>query len=383
MTGEKTFTEALTRRADAVHGAPLTFEDVRGRAHRIRRRRAGAAAVVAAVVAAVIVLPLALTGGTDRSAPDPAPDPSPSLSVVPGASVLHDGVLTLPDGSTVPLDVDNADVEQVGVLTDGRVVVASSRPYAVLVFSPQGRLESEYPVAANAITMSADDRLVAWVDETFRIAVLESGVAEPATLHGIPMPGESPGSIDAVLGSGCASGGCTVLGGDYSTTTTETTATGARGLVTSEPLRITDVSPDGRLWAVTLPRPDADPQFGCSGLYDPEAERLVAENCDTSSLHFAPDGRHLTGARGDNNMFGQVDVFDLDLQRVGTYSPAPRVISRIAWADDAHVLAVVAGLEDRQWSVVRVGLDGSDPEVVEGPAAGGNPEMSTEYLPSE
>ena len=64
-----------------------------------------------------------LTGGSDRSEPDPAPAP-PVAPVAPGASVLHEGVVTLPDGSTVPVDVDNEDVLQMAVLTDGRIVLA-------------------------------------------------------------------------------------------------------------------------------------------------------------------------------------------------------------------------------------------------------------------
>ena len=54
--------------------------------------------------------------------------------------------------------------------------------------------------------------------------------------------------------------------------------------------------------------------------------------------------------------------------------------ARAAWADADHVLAVVAGLEDRQWTLVRVGLDGTDPEVLEGPVSGPNPETHQEFL---
>jgi hypothetical protein len=76
-------------------------------------------------------------------------------------------------------------------------------------------------------------------------------------------------------------------------------------------------------------------------------------------------------------------VFDLDLQPVGSYSPAPQVVSRSAWADSEHLLVTVVGLDDNQWSLVRVELDGTDPEVLEGPVAGGNPETLVEFLLSE
>jgi hypothetical protein len=391
---EETFVRELERRADHVHGAPFSLDDVRGRARSIqRRRRAAVAGAVAAVVAAAIIVPTALVGGPDRTSPDPAPpsptvtpSPSPSAAETPGASVLHDGVLTRPDGSTVPLDVDTADVQQLGVLTDGRIVVAGTRPYGVQVYSPDGELESEHEVALNAITMSADDTLATWLDETFRVVVLESGVAEPTTFDGgIPMPGESPGSLDAVLGSDCAAGGCTVLGGDYATTTTEVTLTANRDLETSEPLRVAAVSPDGERWAVTFPAGESE-QFGCSGLYDPAAGDVVARNCDTTLWSYSPDGVHLTGARGDNTMWGSVEVLDEDLDVVLSYEPgAGQVVKDWGWADAEHLLVVVVGLdgESPDWSLLRVPIDGGDPEVVAGPVPGPNAEMPSLFIVSD
>ena len=97
--------------------------------------------------------------------------------------------------------------------------------------------------------MSADDTLAAWIDENSRVVVLESGVTEPTTFDwGIPMPGEAVGSIDAVYGSDCANDGCTVLGGDFTTTTTKLSLRSEPGidLGTSEPLRVTDVEPGRR-----------------------------------------------------------------------------------------------------------------------------------------
>jgi hypothetical protein len=371
MNDETTFATELTRRAEDVHGVPLTFEDVRSRAIGIRRRRrAAAAAAVAAVVAAAIVLPMALTGGTHRSAPDPAPP-------VPGhVAVLHDGRVTLPDTRTVDVGVDNADVSQLGVLTDGRIVLAMLKPYAVRVYEPDGTLEHQYPVQSNTITMSPRDDAVAWVAKDYTVRVLETGAPEPRQLPGIPMGGEAVGSIDAVLDAGH------LLVGDFTTTTDRLTADGAQPLSTSEPFRVTDVSPDGALWAVQYAA-DSDPQYGCSGLYDPDRERMVARSCKTSGLRFSPDSQHLIGMRGDNNMYGEVDVFDLGLQRVGRYSPDPRVVSRAAWSDSEHLLATVADIDTDPWSLVRVGLDGTDPEVVEGPVRGRNPEILVEYLLSD
>ena len=274
---EQTFVRELERRAEDVQPRHFGFEDVRTTAYRIRRRRRiAASAAAAAVVAAVLLVP-GMIGGSERAEePEPVPKPTTGLTP-PGVSVLHDGVLTRPDGSTTPLDVDTADVQQLGVLTDGRVVVAVSNSRIVRVYGPDGTLESKHDVALNQITMSADDTLAAWVDDNSRVVILESGVAEPTTFEwGIPMPGEASGSIDAVYGSDCANDGCTVLGGDFATTTTTLSQRSEPGvdLETSEPLRVAAVSPDGEQWAVTFPPGDGE-QFGCSGIYFPACDLVT------------------------------------------------------------------------------------------------------------
>ena len=199
---EQTFVRELERRADDVRPRHFGFDDIRTSAKRIqRRRRAAVAGGVAAAVAAAVLLPAALLGGSPKSAePEPTP-PSP----LGHTAVLHDGELSLPDGSTVALDLDNRDVNQLGVLSDGRIVAATSRPYGIQVFSAAGEHVATYRGAVNALTMSADDTLASWIDENYRVVVLESGVTEPTTFEwGIPMPGEGVGSIDAVYGSDCA-----------------------------------------------------------------------------------------------------------------------------------------------------------------------------------
>ncbi|HEY0950662.1 hypothetical protein [Nocardioides sp.] len=374
---EETFVRELERRADVVHGAPLTFEAVRSKAHGIRRRRRTAVAgAVAAVVAAAILVPTVLTGGTNRS---DGPEPAPAIPTVPGASVLHDGVVTRPDGSTVPVDVDNANVTNFGVLTDGRVVVALQEPYVVRVYAGNGSIRAEYPVQANVVVMSADDTVAAWVGEDYRTSVLRSGAAELVTMDGPPSPGgESPGSIDAVLDADH------VLVGDHSTTSEVVRPQGKQELTTSEPLRVTDVSPDGDLWAVQYDG-GPDSQEGCAGLYDPETATMLARNCEAARLTFSPDGKHLLSLRGDNNMYGEGTILDLDLQPVGSFASSGQgdVISRAAWADATHVLVARTDWTDSTWSLVRVGLGWDDPEVVVPEQAGGNPEGVAEFVLSD
>jgi hypothetical protein len=395
---EETFTRELERRADQVHGAPFTFDDVRGRARSIRRRRqAVVAGAAAAVVAAVIVVPTALSNGPGRTTPDPAPSPttspSPSqvLPTVSGSSVLHDGgVITRPDGSTTTLDVDTTELQQFGVLTDGRVVLPVPGVRKIQVYGVDGKLDSEYDADINEITMSADDTMVAWLDKNLRVVVLESGVAEPTTFTwGIPMPGEAYGSIDAVFGSDCANDGCTVLVGDFNTTrhVLTTVTDPAEPLDTTEPFRVADVSLDGERWAVTFPAGENE-QFGCSGIYTPAIDDLSDQNCDTTLWRISPDGRYVLGSRGDNSMWSSVEVFEADagLEPVLTYTPDDGfTVDNWGWADAENLYVVVAGIDGAEppWSLLLVPVDGGEPQVLAGPEPGPNPESSSHFLVSD
>ena len=66
----------------------------------------------------------------------------------------------------------------------------------------------------------------------------------------------------------------------------------------------------------------------------------------------------LLSGRYENNMAGNVTVLDRELREVRDIDPGDRVVSRAAWADSTHVLAVLAGLDDNRWSLVRYPLDG-------------------------
>ena len=130
-----------------------------------------------------------MIGGSPRSEePEPVPHPTPAGHT----AYLHDGQLSLPDGTTVDVDLDNRDVTQLGVLDrrpDRGGHRAAGHPGVLLRRRPG---EPATAVALNVITMSADDTLAAWVDKNCRVVVLESGVTEPTTFEwGIPMPGEA------------------------------------------------------------------------------------------------------------------------------------------------------------------------------------------------
>lgn len=366
----------LDRRAEALPPAHLTLADVRERAGEVRRRRRTTAAVclaAAAVVLAAVLVPVVLLGGQDRAI-DPADSPTRAPS-----SVLHERVVTRPDGTTVPVPFADEQVSAFGVLADGRVVVMRTR--AVTVLEADGSVASEHPVAGNVLTMGADDATAAWVSPEGAVQVLESGVARPVALPATNAAASAEVFVHAVLGSGCAAGGCEALVGEPGATSLRLSAGEMVPLVTSERMEVTDVSPDGRLWAVELAPAGPDEQFGCAALYDPAAGAVVARTCRTSALEFSPDGAHVLGQRGDNNMVGEALVLDLRLRAVLTVAPARgEALRRVGWADADGVLEVRTPYDGQGWTLARRPLDGGGPELLDGPVAGPDPEPGTAYL---
>lgn len=379
---------ALEREVADLHDTPFTLAGVRGRAQRIQRRRHGARAAAAVALAAVAVPAVLLLGGDDdRSGGlDPAAPTSSASEAVdawaPGASVLRDGTVTRPDGSTVDLAIGEDRVLSFGVLSDGRFVLTTNGRQVVQVLGADGEPEATYPVELNMFEMSASGERATWIDDDRRVQVLESGARLPVGLQELPRVRYLSWMVDAVLGDECSVSGssCRVLVSTGDGSTTEVTAAGVSYLDASESFTVDDVSPDGGTWAVAFPA-GKNEQFGCSGLYDVASDSVTARTCETSALRFAPDGQHLEGARGDNNMAGELSVLDLDLAPLLTYSPDPEVVSRSAWADPETLLVSISSFAG-QWSLVRVPIDGSAPTTVLGPVPGGNPELETEFLPS-
>lgn len=374
---EESFVRELERRADhafdGTHAAPLTFEAVRSKAHGIRRRRrAAAAGAIAAAVAVAIIVPAALGGG-DRPGSEGI---DPATATTGHGAVLHDGTLTLPEGTTVPLDVDldPERLQQIGVLSDGRILVPTSQPNRLRVFDPDGTPAAELSIGTTLVRMSPDNDAAAWMEGDGSVMVLASGSPDPVELGVVEAQDPYYPMIDAVVDADH------VLVGDGNTTTTQVTPEGVRPLTTSEPVRVTDVSPGGELWAVQY-ADDADPQFGCVGLYEPDAARMVARNCETSGLRFSPDGRHLLGARGDNGMLSDATVFDRDLEVVGRWESQGRgdVLKAAGWVDDGHLLAVETNWKDSSWALVRVDLTWSEREILDSVESGGNPEIMNEF----
>ena len=187
----------LREHAEGVHGAPLAFDDVRGRATSIRRRRRLASGLgVAAAIAVIVPTAMFATQGDDSS-PQPATalptvtdtnTPSPTSTPVMGSDPHALDVTGLPTGAppAVPLVTGDSQAAartgEAGVRwTPGGVLVeAGSRTF--------GPYLTSYGLAVNAAGTA-----VAWTTDEGDVMVWADGGEEPFTVatdpHRLLFPG--------------------------------------------------------------------------------------------------------------------------------------------------------------------------------------------------
>ena len=86
-------------------------------------------------------------------------------------------------------------------------------------------------------------------------------------------------------------------------------------------------------------------------------------------------------------MWGSVEVIQWGegVDPVLTYEPDEGfTVKAWGWADTTHLLVVVAGLDSPpEWSLLRVPIDGGEPETVVGPVDGPNPEGASAFVLSD
>ena len=91
--------------------------------------------------------------------------------------------------------------------------------------------------------------------------------------------------------------------------------------------------------------------------------------------------------RGDNAMYGQVEVYDQSLEQVLVYEPGRMAASSrtAAWADDVAPARRHRrpGRPGRSGHLLRVPIDGGEPETLVGPVDGPNPERASAFVLSD
>lgn len=365
--------DALARRVEPLHHAPLALDGVRRRARRIqRRRRAVAGAAVAAVLAIAIPVGLSATGPAQRSDVEPVTTPSPT--VVEGTVLVDpdtaDGIGSAP----VPLlDVDGPSLitptgdialpDVFDVMTpygDGWIAVAVDEGERSLEFLDADLRVTDGPVPTGGLVTSPDGARVAWTEYTGERWQAVSGDASgDAAWTYAPFP-DAP--ADHVLEPvGFVDDGVVVRENDGAGTITTYVA-----------------SPDARVRVPGLSRAEsASPGTGavvglatagdgtCSAVVDAASGSTQWSTCDYRLGDLSPDGAYVVGEALEGEV-GSPTLAVLDArtgQRIVDFEVVlPRrtvggFASRMVWQDDDTLVVRVARGDD--CSIARLGLDGS------------------------
>ncbi len=393
----------LQARADGLPGHPVSFDQVKRTAGRIRRRRA------AATSAAVAVVAVGVPGGTwmamqGSDAPDQhlvaAPsfhrdDPTPSLD--PNATAPGDrsgmNIPSLELDEMARGDAPRRDWMQDKELhtADGRVLTLQTA-YSTIYRYDDGWLALDYNGSDAGATMQKLDGSGAPVGDPFPST---GGASSADGQHLTYLSGN-----DLMLHDNNTGDTTTVRAG----LPAETVAVGvdAEGAVYYN-VPAKDHMLDGRVWkdgaeidpspGVTQPiRSVSGAGFttrlieisdmgSCSAVFDP-AGLEQARTCDFSTSEFSPDGTKVLAGPAYGDGFADLSfaVLGADwatplLERVNYGSSEEQGDSLIdsVWEDDDHVLIAMAdaanGYDKMKWYVVRVALDGST-EIAAGPITG-------------
>lgn len=381
---DEVLARALRGQVDGLTEAPLTVDDIAGKARRIRRNRR-IAGVVGGVAVAAMALPAGLMSGSvlDRSdappvltqGPSPTqavePTPSPALEPVPGELAfsiadlptgeppqvgwLEDGVAYLSDGSDIVLPpLDGRDARTVTELGANLLLGAwdDQGDVEVVVVTRDGEILSADPAAGSPV-LSDDGTVAAYTRPDGTPVLLTGDGLEVTELPAAPA--ETP-TISAVVGSAPCADDCTVWVTDVGRklATFRVDADGATEVTTVS--RVRAVQGDRYLGNISI----RDDLFPVDGLFtfgsdEPEwtAEALVG---------FSPDGRWVVSQFAEG--LGSSELLILDAETGEPQVTWRRTTAEGAtglgwpvWEDDTHLLQVLT--QGRDVAIVRFGLDGS------------------------
>ncbi len=365
----------LHAQADDWQGAPLTLESVQGTARTIRNRRRVAAGSALAVAVLAIAIPIGVTfgGGPDTSPPPANPSPTRLVDTenpVPesplGVPFLAGSTLTLPNGAEVslPRAYDGGAVL-------GTTVLGLRNDNGDLLLDVLGedlQVEETVPLDSG-FAHNAEGSAIAYVTRGELVVRSESGV----TSFGEVPTGLVP--VRLVGGPDCTEGAatCAVYLNDQAEGAPRVvTDAGEVNDVAGDPVEVTDAAEDGRIALVTSV--DLSAGGACSAVVASNGGKQLFGTCDHTAGQFSPGGGHLSAAPAYQSGIGDTYAAILDPAtggEVARVEPGRGGFVRDSTWEDAEHLLVTTYSYDEGWSVVRLGVDGSQ-EVALGPDASGD-----------
>jgi len=369
---EKEMSRTFDQRVRDLHEAPLSFDQVKGKAGRIRRTRRLAVAGGALAAAAVIVPIVVFAGGklTDDSGPEPAPKPKETATDpnAPGFGYLEGKTLHRADGSTTDLAARYTWATEIG---DTLFAVRNDDETGNLsldVLDESGTPTETVPLSSYPIVN--DDHTVLGYIETDGDLITRGEAADSVLSTAVPanaLPTTLTGGAD------CENDGCVVY--------FEPEGGGGESFVVSVPSGIVDPAvPD------TIGVQDADEtgrstvqisytdQGSCGGVAEPGGNGYVYlwQTCDFFLFEISPGSKYVDATHAYLDGFGNAYASILDAatgREIIRFDPPDGTITQTVWQDSEHLLAKVYGADG--WSVYRIGADKTVDQILE-PTGKGN-----------
>ncbi len=361
----------MRRHAENLSAAPLAFDDVRGKATSIRRRRQLAAGVGALAAVAVIV-PTAMFASQSLNADSEPPVANQTPTVVDSNGP------TPTDGPSQGVDAEDLDVRdlptgappQVPLVTGGDAARAETAEAVVrwtqqgIVVEAGGQTFGPYAASTGFVRNEAATT-VAWATDEGDLMAWADGGSEPFVIGHSDLTGPS---ISAISGTSCAPGtpsDCLFYasGWNMQTNTSESftmTPDGQVGEVARGAIvNVNDVTDDGRLVGLTELRDDGS----CSAVFAPGETEPVFRTCDHTLEAFSPNGDLVLASEPYHSGIGSGTIAIYDAATGDLLAERTKTKNRHAfynsavWEDESHVL--FTAYQDGQWSIVRMGLDGA------------------------
>ncbi len=360
-----------------LDAAPLSLDQVRGRAGSIRRTRR--VAVAGAVLAgAAVVLPVGVVAsqglGDDDSAPGPATS-SASSSQVPagvdgaiGVDYLDGRTWVRPDGATIELAATYRGGTVLGeTLLGVRNDDETGRHYLDVV-STDGEV-GESVELTSGLAVNEERTTVAYVEpdgdlmtlwdpaagDQGRVVIAKGVATGDVAVDPVAVTG-GPSCYEAPQGEGC------LVFYNVGDGVTPPRAASSHGIddevvfAGAPPVAVTDVTASGLLSVQQTSQVDGS----CGGIYEVSSASYLWDTCERYLLDLNPSGSVVatTHAYLDGDGFAFVALVDTATEReVARLDPAEGTVRAQTWVDDRTLLATVFdGRESRIW---RLSSDGS------------------------
>lgn len=372
---ERMLGQDLHQQVDGLSAVPFGFDEVKGRARRIRRNRRIATGVGVAAALAVIV-PVGLTFGGTPEGKEIRPAPSPSIPAEPSRTTLTTAGLPrgdapqieyfTPEGVVIPGEGTEPLPASFQALTpgtgDGWIALGPNREEVVYLtedFLPDGGTEA----TGLGFATTPERDYVAWVVPTpgsQTIYLRSASQPEDVTTWELP---ESPRA--GVVG---------ILSPDsvvYETLTpqgrTKVGLANADGTTIYLPyLNALATDPVNGLISVQTSSQD---NTGCFAVIEAATLATAWESCDYKLGSFSPDGAYVMAIAADSDGAGPTMLSVLDARTgdmVAEFASAGRdvvTLIRPAWESSSAVVATA--MEGKVTTMVRMGVDGTLEEVAD------------------